>query len=78
MRELVAASGALEERGLVLGAAATEQHGLHERPTSCMYLRPVGARELTIGELCDTVGRLAQCRCGACLACWQRAGYIDA
>ena len=45
MMKLMAASRALEERGLVLGAAATEQHGPHKRPTSCLYLRPIGARE---------------------------------
>lgn len=78
--KIKAASGALEERGLrlVLGAAATERHGPHGRPTLCMYLRPVGMRELLLEELCTTVEKLAECRCGACVFCWRRAGYIDA
>ena len=77
MMKLMAASGALGERGLVLGAVVAEQHEPSQRPTSCMYLRPAGARELSMDELCTKVEQLVQCRCGACLACWERAGYID-
>ena len=77
MVKLMAASGALEERGLVLGAAATEQHGPKEMPTSCLYLRPIGARELSIDELCAQVEQCAQCRCEGCLGCLARAGYLD-
>ena len=77
MMKLMAASGALEERGFVLGAAATEQHGPHGRPTSCLYLRPSGARERSMDELCAEVEKLTQCRCGACLDCLERDGHID-
>ena len=76
MLKLMAASDALGERGLVLSAVVTEQHEPHGRPTSGMYLRPVGVRKLSLDELCTKVEQLAQCRCGACLGCWERAGYI--
>ena len=77
MLKLMAAAGALGMRGFVRGAAATEQHGPHGWPTSCMYLRPVGARELSIDELCAAVEQLAQCRCGACICCLKRAAVED-
>ena len=72
--KLMAASGALARRGLVLGAAAAQQHGVD---SSCIYLRPVGARELSFEELSTRVEQLVQCRCGACFDCLQRAGCVE-
>ncbi len=44
---------------------------------SCMYLRPVGASELSFEDAHDRVSRLArQCRCGACFDCLRRAGCL--
>ena len=77
LSSLTEASSALEERGLALGMASAEQHGPDGRPASCLYLRPLGARELSIDELWSTVEQLAHCRCGGCLDCLSRAGCID-
>ncbi len=74
---LTEGASALAERGLVLGMASTEQHGCSGRPASCVYLRPVGTRELSIDELWTTVEQLAHCRCGACFDCLRRAGCIE-
>ena len=68
------ASGALERRGLVLGAATARQPGAD---SSCIYLRPVGAQELSMEELSANIEQLVQCRCGACFDCLQKAGCID-
>ena len=75
MMKLMAASGALEQRGLVLGAAiAAQQDGLD---SSCIYLRPIGTPELSIEELGTKVWLLVRCRCGACFNCVRRAGRIE-
>ena len=74
---LTEGASALAERGLVLGMASTEQHGCSGRPASCVDLRPVGTRELSIDELWTTVEQLAHCRCGACFDCLRRAGCIE-
>ncbi len=77
MITLMAASAALEKRGLVLVAAATEQHGLDHRPASCTYLRPIGTQALSIDELWAIGEELVHCRCGACFDCLRMAGCID-
>ena len=77
MIRLMTASRALEERGLVLGAASRQRHGPRGRPASCIYLRPVGDRDLSIQELCTKVKQLIECRCGACLDCLRRAGCME-
>lgn len=51
----------------------------HSVVTSCAYLRPADAPDLSIGELKRTVYRLAfrcSCRCGACFKCLREAGCI--
>ena len=70
LTRLMATSRALEKHGLVLGAAAAQQDG-------CLYLRLVGAPELTIDVLRAETTQLVQCRCGACFGCLQRAGCIE-
>ena len=76
----VAASGVLERRSLVLGTAASQPHvdSARAQPTSsCIYLRPAGMPELSIGELSSRAGQLLKCRCGACFSCLRRAGCIE-
>ena len=76
---LVAASEALQARGLVLAAAATQPHGdsAQAQPSSsCIYLRAAGTRELSMGELSNKADQILECRCGACSDCLQRAGCI--
>jgi hypothetical protein len=44
---------------------------------SCIYLKPIGAPDVSVRELFTTVERLAKkCRCGACFACLREAGSI--
>ena len=72
---LMAASGALATRRLVLSAAEGALQDGHF--SSCLYLRPLGARELKIQELSTKVEQLVRCRCGACFDCLQMAGCIE-
>ena len=58
----MAASSALERRGLVLSAAAAAQQPVDKAARSCIYLRPVGACELSIEELSAKVEQLVKCR----------------
>ena len=77
---LVAASGALEKRSIVLGTAVAQLHddSAPAQPTgSCIYLRPAGMPELSIGELFIRADQLLKCRCGACFGCLRRAGLIE-
>ncbi|CAL5227115.1 g10024 [Coccomyxa viridis] len=75
MMQLMGASGALAMHGLVLGTAEGAQQG--GQSSSCLYLRDLGARDLTIQELSIKAEQFLQCRCGACFACLQRAGCIE-
>ena len=65
----------LARRGLTTSCVSAR--GDSRRGPSCMYLRPIMARELTYKELHDKVNKLArQCRCSACFDCLRRAGCL--
>ena len=65
----------LARRGLTTSCVSAR--GDSRRGPSCMYLRPIMARELTYEELHDKVNKLArQCRCSACFDCLRRAGCL--
>ena len=74
MIKLLAAAGAIETCGLVLAAATASQDGLD---SSCIYLRPTGAAELSNEELNAKAEQLLQCRCGACFNCLGKTGCLQ-
>ena len=66
----------LAGKGLTTSIVSAADRDNHRGP-SCVYLRPIKARELTYRELHDRVNRLArQCRCRACFECLRRAGRL--
>jgi hypothetical protein len=63
----------LVQRSMVLDVISAQHAHEGERlssDASCIYLKPIGAPAVSIGELFTTVERLAyKCRCGACFGC---------
>ena len=76
--EMTQVSASFASRGLCMStASAGRANWTSVRYSSCMYLRPVAAQELSIEELHDRVSELArQCRCTACFECLRRAGCL--
>lgn len=73
-------SDALMARGLTLTAVSKEDGGkvFSEHSRTCIYLRPVTARKLSMKELDGVVLQLVnQCRCEACFECLGRAGLVE-
>ncbi len=70
----------MARRGLLLSTVKALEAGAEEDfrdGSSCMYLRPVTAREASIEELHDKTSQLVrQCRCNACLGCLRQAGRL--
>ena len=76
--DMTQVSASFADRGLLLSTAPAKRAGkISARCSSCMYLRPATAQELSIQELHDRVSKLArQCRCRACFECLERAGCL--
>ena len=68
----------LATRDLCLSTVSATRAGKgFRRESSCMYVRPSTAWEVSFKVLYDMVGRLVgQCRCGACFGCLERAGCL--
>ena len=71
----------LVQRSMVLDEVFAQHADGGERlssDASCVYLKPMGAPDVSMRELFTTVERLAnKCRCGACFACLREAGCIE-
>ena len=70
----------LAQRRMILDEVFAQRADEGERvnsDASCIYLKPIGAPDVSVRELFTTVERLAnKCRCGACFACLREAGSI--
>ena len=68
----------MAKRGLAMSNALAKEAKKDVRcNSSCIYLRPVAAPELSFEEAYERVSRVArQCRCKACFDCLRRAGCL--